>query len=262
MTILLALLLGANVFDQDYDSSVLAYNNQDYAQVINLLGRLAQAGAEDPVVYHALGNAFYRQGKLAPAIASYEHALQLDPGFEESRDNLARSILQTERGLPKPAQPLWEQRLLFWHDGIKPQIARALTLAGWAIFWILLAFKQLRPTPYLRRTATLVLLLTLLFAASAWAKTHPPQLAVAGAARVPVHYGTNEQETVHFELYEGDRVIVDKRTNGWARVLTADGERGWVKGDQLVSVARPWLVTSHAEEYQETHAPESLGYLQ
>lgn len=241
MTILLVVLLGGSAFDEAYDSSVEAYGEEDYARAIDLLGQLAEQGAEDPAVYHALGNAFYRRGKLASAIASYEHALQLDPGLDESRDNLARSIQQTERGLAKPPPALWEQRLLFWHAGLSPRTARTLALTGWAAFWVLLAVKQFRPIPYLRRAAALTLLLTLVLATSAWAKANPRPLAVANAAKVPVHYGTNEAETVHFELYEGDRVIVDKRMNGWTRVITADGERGWVKDSLLVTVARPWV---------------------
>jgi len=241
MTVLLAFLISASTFDEVYDSSVKAYREENYAWAIDQLGKLAEQGAEDPTVYHALGNAFYRQGQLAPAIASYEHALQLDPALEVSRDNLARSIQQTERGLAKPPPAVWEQRLLFWHAELSPRTARTLALTGWAVFWVLLALKQFKPIRYLRRAAAIMLLTTLVFATSAWVKAHPRPLAVANAARVPVHYGTNEAETVRFELYEGDRVIIDKQMNDWTRVITADGERGWVKDALLVTVARPWV---------------------
>lgn len=259
MTILLAFLLGASAFDGYYDTSVEAYNQEDYVGAIDLLVRLAEQGAEDPAVYYTLGNAYYRQGRLAPAIASYEHALQLDPGLDEARDNLARSIQQTQRGLAKPPPPVWEQRLLFWHSNIKPRTARTLALAGWSAFWFLLALRQFRPTRYLRRIAALTLLLTLALAASAWTKANPRPLAVAGAGKVPVHYGTNEQETIRFELYEGDRVIVDQRMNGWARVTTVDGERGWARDELLVAVDRPWLGGPPIKSTPKDHQLSSLG---
>jgi hypothetical protein len=78
------------------------------------------------------------------------------------------------------------------------------------------------------------------FGASAWAKAHPVLLAVANEERVPVHYGTNENETVRFELYAGDRVTVDKRAAGWVRVSTVDGERGWAQEKNLTLVGPPY----------------------
>ena len=83
-------------------------------------------------------------------------------------------------------------------------------------------------------------ILAVAFGASAWEKAHPVELAVANAETVPVHYGTSENETVRFELSEGDRVIVDKRATGWARVVTAEGERGWAQDKHLAFVGPPY----------------------
>ena len=99
-------------------------------------------------------------------------------------------------------------------------------------------------------------LLTTLFAASWWVKSNPHQLAVAAQRGVPVRYGVSDTETVRFELYEGDRVAVDRRNNGWARVETAGGERGWTREEYLVFVGPPYERPS----YRGTDAgPEAAG---
>ena len=94
--------------------------------------------------------------------------------------------------------------------------------------------------------AIVLAVLAAAFGASAWAKAHPPALAVAAVERVPVHYGTNEDEAVRFELYEGDRVAVDRRADGWARVNISSGERGWARESDLVFVGPPYEASTRA----------------
>ncbi|HEO70776.1 MAG TPA: SH3 domain-containing protein [Candidatus Hydrogenedentes bacterium] len=131
-------------------------------------------------------------------------------------------------------------------------------MALWLLFWVLLAFRLVRPSRHVTRAAMLLGLLVVAFAFSAWIKAHPSLYAVADRERVPVHYGTSEEETVRFELYEGDRVLVDRRQGGWARVSTADGERGWAKECNLVLVGPPYERPSDEPPHETTqHAGQA-----
>jgi phage tail protein X len=98
----------------------------------------------------------------------------------------------------------------------------------------------LRPLRYTRRFAVVAGVLAVAFGLSAWEKARPELIAVANADVAHVHYGTNESETVRFDLNEGDRVTVDKRANGWSRVTTENGERGWAQDADLVFVGPPY----------------------
>ena len=86
-------------------------------------------------------------------------------------------------------------------------------------------------------------------------------VAVANANVVHVHYGTDEDETVRFDLSEGDRVTVDKRVSGWSRVSTADGERGWARDKDLVFVGPPYgrLAEVNVSSSTASAASESSG---
>jgi len=131
---------------------------------------------------------------------------------------------------------------LFWHYSVPTRTTRWLAGLCWLGFWGLLALHRVRRGVDGRRLAPTVAagVLAVTFGLSAWAKAHGDRYAVASDERVAVHYGTSEDETVRFELYAGDRVIVDRRENGWARVITADGERGWARDEALAFVGPPY----------------------
>ncbi len=235
------LSLGAGgALDQTFEEGVQAYGKGDYALSVDRFERLVRDGVAEAGVFYNLGNAYYREGRLGPAIANYERALQLNPGMVDGRENLFRCLNETERRLSKPAPPRWEQALLFWDDGLSRPVTYGLLGLCWATLWVLLAIRQYKRFPYLRRSAAVLGALGCLLAASLWVKAHPPALAVASVAQVPVHYGMSEDETVRFELHEGDRVLVDRRERNWARVLTSDGERGWTRSRYLTFVGPPY----------------------
>lgn len=238
-TLALLLVLGASVFDTTFESGNTAYAEGRHADAAREYTRLVESGVDDPVVLYNLGNAQYRLGQLGPAIANFERALSLSPGMAEAEHNLRLAVSKAPRGLEKPLPPAWEQALLFWHYRMPYHTSRALAIFGWTLFWALVALRAWRPIPRLRIAATLVFFGTLAFATSAWYKAQPSPLAVAQAETVPVRYGKSEAESVYFELLEGDRVLVDSREDGWARVSTVDGRRGWARDADLYFAGPP-----------------------
>ncbi len=233
--------LGAGAFNASFDRANSAYNEGDYVTAVNLYEQLVTDGVAQPDLFYNLGNAYYRLNRLGPAIANYQRALHLRPGFEAAQKNRDLCLQHTRRALNAPLPPAWEQALLFWHYKLPPWLTFRLAVGFWLLLWILLGVRLWRPWPYLRGGAMLTAILAVAFAASSWAKMHPELLAVACAERVPVRYGIGEEEATRFELFEGDRVHVDQRKNGWARVVTASGERGWVDENALALVGPPYL---------------------
>jgi len=232
---------GATVFNATFDRANDAYRQGGYQTAVNLYEQLVSDGVAGADLFYNLGNAYYRLDRLGPAIANYERALHLRPGFEAAQRNLDQCLEQTRRALNAPLPPAWEQSLLFWHYRLTPATSFRLAVASWLLLWMVLGVRLWRPLPYLRRLAAVLALLALAFGASSWAKAHPALLAVASEESVPVRYGIGPEETTRFELFRGDRVRVDKRSGGWARVVTANGERGWVKESSLAFVGPPYL---------------------
>jgi len=238
----LLLLAGNQPFNDTFDRATAAYTRGDFAGAVDGYEQLAREGVHDPAVFYNLGNAYYRSGRIGPAVANYERALQLDPSYRDAQHNIDRCLDQTKRRLARPLPPDWEQSLLFWHYGLRESTTRFIAAFAWLALWTLLGVRRWRKARYLRLAALTVGTIAAAFAASAWAKAHPDLLAVASAASVPVYYTTSDTSTVRFELYEGDRVqVVDRRSNDWLRVRTIDGEQGWVPQKHMTLVGPPYL---------------------
>lgn len=236
----LAFALAANVYNETFDAANKAYSSANYAEAIRLNEQLVAESVAAPEVFYNLGNAYYRSGRLGPAIANYERALRLDPGFTNARENLNRAVTQTQRRLARPLPPDWEQSLLFWHYNLSRAATHVLAALFWIAFWCLLAVRLWKRIRYLRLAAVFVGLLALAFGASGWAKAQPSNLAVTSETKVEAHYGPAETETIRFELYEGDRVTIDSRSGGWTRVTTVDGQRGWAPEKSFTFVGPPY----------------------
>jgi hypothetical protein len=240
------MLTSATVFDDQFDRGTEAYANRDYATAVAVFEQLIDGGVDHPAVFYNLGNAYYRLGWLGPAIANYERALRLAPGMENAQQNLRHCIARTERRLDRPLPPEWEQSLLFWHYGLAPRTTFLLAAVCWMGAWLVLGVRQWRRAPGtrpMRRTALLAGVLAVLaiaFGGSAWVKAHPAMLAVASNSVVSVRYGPDDTDTERFRLYEGDRIVVDRRRNGWSRVTTSTGERGWARDQGLAFVGPPY----------------------
>ncbi|HUW62962.1 MAG TPA: tetratricopeptide repeat protein [Candidatus Bathyarchaeia archaeon] len=239
--ILICVLLGsgAGVYNDEFDRAATAYDAGDYATAIGAYEQMVGESVAHEALFYNLGNAYYRSGRLGAAIANYERALELDPGFDNARENLEKAVRETRQHLARPLPSDWEQSLLFWHYLVSREMTNRLALLFWVAFWVVLGVRQVRPLRYTRRAAAVLAVLALAFGGSAWAKAHAPALAVADAD-APVTYGTSEGDVVRFELHPGDRVTVDQQRDGWARVKTASGEHGWTREANLVFVGPPY----------------------
>lgn len=235
-------LLGGAVYDDTFAKANDAYAAGQYQDAVREYERLVESGVEDAEVFSNLGSAYFRLDDMGAAITNFERALRLAPGMENTAHNLSLALKRTERQLEKPLPSTWEQALLFWHYRMPYGTARALALITWLLLWGTVALRAWRPWPYLRTAIALLLLAALAFSTSAWYKSRPSTLTVARAVSVPVHYGPSAEDTVHYELHEGDRVQFDRRENGWARVTAVDGRRGWAREEQLHFVGPPYVV--------------------
>lgn len=238
--LLIMTAFGANAFEQRFAQGNAAYQSGDYQAAVQAYEEVVGEDVADPAVFYNLGNAYYRVDRLGAAIANYQRALDLDPRFESARENQAKALRDTQRNLPPPLPPAWRQSLLFWDTRIRYGTVLRLAVAGWLIFWTILGVHQWRPWRGTWAAAAVLGGGVALLGLSAWSKAHPMPLAVAARQTVAVRYGRSGAETIRFELYEGDRVKVDLRESGWARVTAVDGARGWAQEEDLILVGPPY----------------------
>lgn len=235
-----SLVLGAGAYDDAFQRGNTAYEQGDFATAITSYEQLVAEGVVDPDVFYNLGNAYYRANKLGAAIANYERALHISPRHEPALRNLEYCVAQTQHQWGKPLPPAWQEGLLMWHDNWTPWAVYRLAVLCWVTFWAVLAVRLWKSNKHLTRAAIVLALAAAAFATSAYAKFHPPLIAVAMHDNTPVRFGPAGEETTNFELMQGDRLVIDARREGWAQVRTIDGERGWVEEDALALVGPPY----------------------
>ena len=80
--------IGAFAQEAAIKEAEVAYTKEDYGKAIELYEGLLKTHGESAEIYYNLGNAYYKENKIAPAILNYERALLLDPGDGDIRFNL------------------------------------------------------------------------------------------------------------------------------------------------------------------------------
>lgn len=249
MNILLALtlLLGADAYDKVFEQGLAHLDGGQYPAAAQSFEQLVDEGVVAPELFYNLGLAYHQAGQRGLALANYERALRLNPDLVVAQDNHYVLLSELERNQAAPMAPAWQQALLFWDNGLGYSTVRWLAILAWAGFWLLLGVRFWRPVRYAGVVGGMVLAIALLCGLSAWAKTHPMPLAVVLQDNTPAYYGIQDLGAVRFELFEGDRVKVDENREGWMRIETAGGVRGWVQQNNLVELGPPYKIWRQQE---------------
>ncbi len=93
----------------------VAYTKEDYGKAIELYEGLLKTHGESAEIYYNLGNAYYKENKIAPTILNYERALLLDPGDGDIRFNLQ---LARQKSVDK-IEPVGDFFLHRWFDKVQ-----------------------------------------------------------------------------------------------------------------------------------------------
>ncbi len=225
-----------NIYDQSFREGNDAYYKKDFQTAIQKYEKLVESGVEHPVLFYNLGNAYYHLGKKGLAIANYERALDLNPSFKPAQDNLNKVLNETKRKLALPEEPLWLKYLFIWHYGIHLRTTWKISFIFWLMGWSIIASFFWVSEKY-RRSVLLIGVLMILFGSvfivSGLVKINEVPLGVIIVSACSVHITPSENSPSRFELYEGDRVRVEREENDWTLISTVDNQIGWIKNNEI-----------------------------
>lgn len=233
---LFALSARADGFSEGNDH----YAAGEYAEAVEAYEAVSASGYESARLYYNLGNAYYRTGRLGPAILNYERALRLDPNDPDIRHNLEFAQLQTvDRINAVPEMFLTKA----WRACRNVASSDTWAYCGVGLFIFALAAMAvyiftkplwLRKTGFSLSVIALVFTaLTLTFSYQQKSEAESAEYAIVFAPTATVKSTPDGSGTDLFILHEGTKVKVGSHIGGWVEITMSDGNAGWLPASAL-----------------------------
>ncbi len=201
------------------------------------LGLVEQGFSSGPLLYN-IGNCYYRRGETGRAILFFERARRLIPGDDDLLHNLALSRLNVvDKITPMPEfwlLRIWKGLILL----LPHKLLSTILTVSWLGFVASLILWLLGSSAWGRRAVPaaglllVILVLSMILLGGQWWYRSGTTEAVVLAESVRA-FGSPGGGVEVFVLHEGVKVRIDEIRDEWYEIVLADGNHGWVRGDDL-----------------------------
>ena len=220
-----------------------AYNGEDYPKAIEMYEAVLQKYGESANVYYNLGNAYYKAGKLAPAILNYERCLLLNPGDSDARFNLE---LVRQRTTDK-IEPLGEFFFSRWFHAIQDRgssnswaklgVVCFILFIGCLVLFFFSRWIRLKKIGFYCGLCLLVaVIVSNIFAGNQIEVMLIRIRAIVFSPTVTVKSSPDVSGTDLFVLHEGTDVTIKSTLGDWSEIVLADGNVGWMPSKDIQKI--------------------------
>ena len=243
--VVVALTLVLSTFAQEttLKEAENAYSQEDYTKAIELYESVLGEYGESANVYYNLGNAYYKAGKVAPAILNYERCLLLNPGDTDARFNLELVRQQTTDKI----EPLGEFFLARWFHAIqdlgssnswaKLGVVCFILFIGCLVLFFFARWIRLKKIGFYCGLCLLALMIiSNIFAGNQKDKMVNRNRAIVFAPTVTVKGSPDASGTDLFVLHEGTDVTIKSTLGEWSEIVLADGNVGWMPSKDIQKI--------------------------
>ena len=221
----------------------VAYTKGDYKTAIELYEGLLESRGESAAVYYNLGNAYYKDGQIAPAILNYERALLMNPADGDIRFNLQMAKQRSVDNI----EPIGEFFLLKWFHSMQNWAsADRWGKIGIACFLLCLVclslffFSRRRRFKQIGFYSAVVLIVlvvvTNIFASNQAEEQTNRTEAIVFSPTVTVKSSPDNSGTDLFVIHEGTKVSVKSTLGDWSEISLEDGNVGWMPSKDIVAI--------------------------
>lgn len=239
-TLYILLLITQTVLGQSFIKGNELYRKGDYAGAAKQYEGIVARKEESAEVYFNLGNAYYKQQKIAPAIYNFEKALQLDPNHKETVENLAlahKMVIDDIKASPKTGFSKFLYRL----TGSYHYDTWAWAAVSFSAFCLLLFLAYyLSESTLVKRiffaamfVAVLGIVFSLLSASFVRSQRNKDHFAIVYAEVAPLKAEPSEKAKDIFILHEGTKVNIKEAQGSWNKITLEDDSVGWVDKEAI-----------------------------
>ncbi len=234
--------LHASTPDELFAKANGAYVENRFEEAAGTYETILKYGLKDPRVLYNLGNAYFKMGRLGPAILNYERGLRIDPADAEARDNLELARGRIRDRVPEAEIPFPIAVVQGMLRIAPPDRVAVLFLLTYFIAAVLGGALVLARSEFRRRALGYALLASavlVVLSASGLTITVRMNLEPFGIVmqdRVDVRSGPAEDNTVLFTVHEGTRLQLRGRREGWYQVSLPNALSGWIPASSVEPV--------------------------
>ncbi len=212
-----------------------AYSTQDYQTAIDIYEQILASGRDAFEIYYNLGNAYFKNNDIGPAILNYERAARINPSDPDLQYNLNIAQGRTVDKIEMISVPEFV-------TGYK-SFVNTIPADRWGVFSLIafiLLLMSLLGFLFLNQKLTkqimlsaggLFLLLTLFFFYLGWQQQrwlNDRKEAIIFQPSITVTSTPDDAGEELFVLHEGTKVSIVERFRDWVRIRIGDGNTGWV----------------------------------
>ncbi len=227
----------AETLQQAYARALQEHYAGKYDKAIESMERILAVPMESADLHYNLGCAYFRLGKLGPAIFHFERSLALDGSGEDARHNLAasRAVAATRvtDQLKGAARESW------WVRAVQTLGARTWTVIFLVLWWLtlglVLALRYVAAGPLRAGMVAGTAFLGLVTFTSGLlflGRVHHDRAVVKGIVlpdKLEVREGPSDSAKATFKLHAGFKVRLQARAEGWVRIRLPNGLEGWAQ---------------------------------
>lgn len=217
-----------------------AYERSEYGYAIELYNQILDEGLVSADLYYNLGNAYFKNNMMGPAILYYERALRINPLDEDLNHNIA---VAKSKIVDKP-----EQRPKLFYEKWWIAARSMFTMDGWAIVSIVLLILFLATVSLYLFSRTIgvkksafygllvilgFLLLSVVFARQQFNRYSSDRDAIVMETRVTAKSSPSVESSDLFLLHEGTKVRIRSQLSGFYEISLPNGNVGWIKKETL-----------------------------
>ncbi len=228
------------VIDELFRHAAEDYRRGNWSEAARKYNEIYSRGISNHVVFHNLGNCYFRMNNLGMAILAWEKGLRLKPGDKQLLQNLNYASKRVVDKFEEPEQQFF--------SAVLSGIGSLFTNSGWVIFtivnlWIagILLFLLQLNTERIPRRITIYLFvfffMACLFSGAVAIVKHKSfadeEYAIVLASEARIRSGPAVNNPVLFILHEGVKVKVEGSSGNWLRISVPNGYNGWLKKDRV-----------------------------
>lgn len=242
----IAILISNLVLAQDATQILFEKANENYrqekyelaaSQYESILENQKVASAE---LYYNLGNAYYKLGRVAPAIYNLEKALLLNPDDEAIQTNLHFAQKMAIDDI-KVVPDVGFRKIIYNFTSMLSYDAWAWTSVGCAIAFLLFfigyyfsSYTNIKRTFFVAMFVFLGVILVSILSAYLQKRFDTnirPAIVFAESTFVKAEPKNSAENA--FELHEGTKVYVKEELDNWKRIQLTDKTEGWIKKEAI-----------------------------